>query len=242
MRDRMRALTTRTVPNSIHQVAAEINVQDNRVIPKVIPNIAVRARKISRGLAPSARIRLLARDIGGNGAASKLPHADTRITPLHGHDAASILVVIRAKGAVCALDTAACVAVLGGIAVGLKGFVRLLPLYAHGAAAGGVKRHLVSVGGFVRCLHDIDLAVLGPVGWISEPESGPGAAAKRSVADVKDEETVVVGVFGFYSHREATRRSIGVAARADRGVDSKDGSILGCKSQVLRHVNNISCL
>lgn len=182
-----RALTTRTVPNSIHQVAAEINVEDNRVIPKVIPNIAVCARKVGRGLAPSARIRLLARNVRGNGAASKLPHADTRITPLHGHDAASILVVIRAKGAVCSLDAAACVAVLGGITIGLKGFVRLLPLYAHGAAAGGVKRHLISVGGLVRCLHDIDLAVLGPVGWVSEPESGPGAAAKRSVTDVKDE-------------------------------------------------------
>lgn len=233
MQGKGRALTTRTVPNSIYQVTTKINVQDNRVVPKVIPNIAVRAGKVRRGLTPSARIRLLAGDIGGNGAASKLPHADTRIPPLHGHDAASILVVIRAKGGVRALDAAACVAVLGGVAVGLKGLVCLLPLYAHGAAAGGVKRHLVAVGGLVRCLHDIDLAVLGPVGWISEPESGPGAAAKRSVTDVKDEKTVVVGVFGFYSHREATRRSIGVAARADRGVDSEDCSILGCKSEVL---------
>lgn len=182
-----RALTTRTVPNSIHQVAAEINVQDNRVVPKVIPNIAIRARKVGRCLAPSARIRLLARNVRGDGAASKLPHADTRITPLHSHDAAAILVVIRAKGAVRSLDAAARVAVLGGVAVSLKGLVRLLPRHAHGAAAGGVKRHLVSVGGLVRCLHDIDLAVLGPVGWISEPESGPGAAAKRSVTDVKDE-------------------------------------------------------
>lgn len=153
----------------------------------MISNIAVRAGKVGRGLTPSARIRLLAGDIGGDGAASKLPHADTRITPLHGHDTASILVVIRAKGAVCALDAAACVAVLGGVTIGLKGFVRLLSLYAHGAAAGGVKRHLISVGGFVRCLHDIDLAVLGPVGWVSEPESGPGSAAKWGVTDVKDE-------------------------------------------------------
>lgn len=187
MQGKKRALTTGTVPNSIHQVTTKINVQDNRVIPKVISNIAIRARKVRRGLTPSARIRLLARDVGGNGAASKLPHANTRITPLHGHDAASILVVIRAKCAVCALDAAACVAVLSSITVGLKGFVRLLPLYAHGAAAGGVESHLISVGGLVRCFHDIDLAVLGPVGWVSEPESGPGAAAKRSVADVKDE-------------------------------------------------------
>lgn len=53
------------------------------------------------------------------------------------------------------------------------------------------------------------------------------------MADVKDEEPVVVGVLGLYSDREAAGGGVGDALGADRGINSEDRGILRCKSQVL---------
>lgn len=53
------------------------------------------------------------------------------------------------------------------------------------------------------------------------------------MADIKDEEAVVVGVLGLYADREAASGGVGVAFGADRGIDFEDRGILGCKSQVL---------
>jgi hypothetical protein len=53
------------------------------------------------------------------------------------------------------------------------------------------------------------------------------------VADIEDEETVVVGVFGFYSYREAASGGVGDAVGADRGINSKDRGILRCIGKVL---------
>lgn len=199
----------------------------------MVSNIAVRAREISRSLAPGAGIRLLAGNVRGNGAAGKLPHADARITPLHGHDATAVLVVRRSKGVGRSLDATAGVAVLGRVAVLVERLVGLFARDAHGAAGRGVQRHLVSVVGLVGGLHDVDFAVLGPVGRVGEPQRRPGAAAGGSVADVKDEEAVVVGVFGLYAHREAASGGVGDAVGTDRGVDFEDRGILRCKGQVL---------
>jgi hypothetical protein len=85
-----------------------------------------------------------------------------------------------------------------------------------------VKRHLVAVVGLVDGLHDVDLAVVGPVAVVRQPEGGPRAAAKGRVPDVEDEEAIVVGALGSDADGEAPRGSVRLVLRANAGVDSEN--------------------
>ena len=98
------------------------------------PDITIRVGEIGRGLAPCARIRGAARNIGRDGGARKLPDADAITAELHGGDASAVRVVIRAKRVCSAVDAAAGVVVIRGHAVGGDGRTCLFPLDAHGAS------------------------------------------------------------------------------------------------------------
>lgn len=123
------------------------------------------------------------------------------------------------------------------ITVLLVDFARLLALDVHGAARVGVQRHLVAVGALIDRLEDVDLAVVGPVGRVGQPERGPGAAAVGRVADVEDEETLVVGRLGLDADRETASRGIGVRLGTDGGVNAEDSSVGRSIGEVLISVS-----
>lgn len=162
-------------------------------------NVAVGVGKVSQGRSPGAWIRLLVGNVTGNRSAGKLPHANTIVAPLHGHDGTALVIQRRSEPILARLDTTAGIAVLAVIAVILERRSRLLALRLHGTAAGGVESHLVSDFGLVDRLHDIDFTVVGPVGVVRQPERWPGSAAVGGVLDVEDEESAVVGLLGLYS-------------------------------------------
>lgn len=82
--------------------------------------------------------------------------------------------------------------------------------------------HGVAVGGFVVGFQHVDFAVFGPVGWVGEPEGGPGGASVGRVGDVEDEEPVVVGFLGGDAHGFPAAGLVGGA-----GVDAQDGAGAG---------------
>lgn len=160
------ALTVCIVILGINQVTAQVNIGHNGVILEMAPNITVRAGEIRRRSAPRVRLGLLARDIRRNAIPRKLPHADAGIAPLDGHDTAALVIKGDAKRALVARDAAAGSAVVLGKARALLGVARHLALDAHGAALGGVQGHHVALVALVDGFHDIDLAVVGPVGAV----------------------------------------------------------------------------
>ena len=178
---------------SISQLPAEIDVRDDGVVLEVIANIAVRPREIRQSRAPSVRVGLLVRDVPRDPALAELPHPDSLVPPLDRHDAAALLVPRLAVAVVVSLDAAAGIVVLLVEAVLLLHVALLLAAHVHLAPLRRVQRHLVAVVGLVDGLHDVDLAVLGPVIGIGEPQSGPRTATEGGVLDVKYEKTRVVG-------------------------------------------------
>ncbi len=134
----------------------------------MIPNIAIRAGEVSRSFRPRAWIRRSARDISGDRTPSELPHSDTCCAKLHRQDRSTRAIELRAKGSVVpGINAAADVGARAGgavDAVSRQRLASLLPLDVHGAARGGVERHLVvGAADYVHGFHDVDLAVRGPV-------------------------------------------------------------------------------
>lgn len=228
-----RVLTVGVFIGGSSQVTTQVNVGNNRVILKMAANIAVRAGEIRRRHAPSIRRGLLARDIRRDAIPRKLPHANTGITPLDGHDAAAVCIKLGAKGALVARDAAPGIVVGVLVARLVLGGAGHLALDAHGAVLGRVQRHQVALVGEVGGLHDVNLAVGGPVGRVDEPEGRPGRAAVGGVLDVKDEEAVVVRLFGLDAHAEAAGAGVGFGVWADGGVDFDDGCVCGGVGEVL---------
>lgn len=96
-----------------------------------------------------------------------------------------------------------------------------LPLDVHVTAIRSVQGDGIAVGSLVVGLHDVDLAVRRPVGWVGQPQRGPRAAAVRRVDDVEDEEALVVAGFGLKAHGLAALgcgRVGGVDSQYDGGV------------------------
>lgn len=95
-----------------------------------------------------------------------------------------------------------------------------------------MQSHHVSIIGLVDGLHDIDLAMFGPVAGVGEPESWPGTAAVGAVTDVEDEKTVLVSLLRGDANGETARGGIGLRFRTDRGINLEDGSVGGCVCEV----------
>lgn len=95
----------------------------------------------------------------------------------------------------------------------------------------------VALFALVDGLEHVNLAVLGPVAGVGEPERRPGRAAVGCVLDVKDEEALVVCLLGLDAHGETPGRGVGCAAGADGGVDLEDGRVCAGVGEVLQHVS-----
>ena len=96
-----------------------------------------------------------------------------------------------------------------------------------------MKRHLVAIVGLVDSLHDIHLAVVGPVARIRQPKRRPGTATIGAVLDIEEEETLVVSVLRGNTDRKATSGCVGLVTRANRGINAEDSSVVCCVSEVL---------
>lgn len=170
----------------------------------MLGDVALGVGEVGGGLAPGAGVRLLGLDIGREGVAAELPHADAFGTPLDGHVAAVGVVVGGAEGVARALNAAAGVAVCLVVAVVAYRVAGHASLHAaHLAAVGRVECHLVADVGLVDRLHDVNLAVVGPVIRVREPERRPRTASVRGVSDVEYEEPRLVLRLGLQPHREA---------------------------------------
>ena len=162
---------------------------------------AVGVGEVGRRLTPRAGIRRLVRDILGYGVAAKLPHTNTGVAPLHGHDSAVRGIIRFAERVRGPVDAAPSVGVGAVVAGPLQARARHLALdAADGAPLRRVQRHLVAVSGLVDGLHDVDLAVVGPVVLVREPQGRPRAAAVGRVLDVEDEEAALVLSLGLHAH------------------------------------------
>lgn len=229
-----RPLTPRAVVRRLDQVTAEVNIGHNGIVLNHGPNVAVRVGKVRRRRAPRIRRRLLARDVARDRIPRKLPHADALVAPLHRHDAALLLVKRLAEARlVRVLHAAARVVVVVDGARRVELLARHLALAADAAALVRVERHHVALVAGVDGLEDVNLAVLGPVAVVREPEGGPGGAAVRGVLDVEDEKALVVRLFRLDTHREATSRGVWRGAWADGGVDLEDGRVLSRVCEIL---------
>lgn len=196
-------LTSGFVPYTINQVAAEIDVGHNRSVLEMRAHVAISVGEICSSSAPSSRLRFLSRDVFGNGITSKLPHSDTLFTPLNGHNASAILVEVCTKGILFAINTTTGIAVGVLIAVLVDGRAGHFAFNSHGAVFGSMEGHLIAVVGLVSGFHDVDLAIVGPVGGIGEPKRWPGCTAIWCMENIENEQAAVVGLFGFDSNREA---------------------------------------
>ena len=187
-------------------------------------DITVRAGEVRRRLSPRTRIGASSSDIRRDGAPRKLPDANPSRAELQGHDAATVTVEGRAERGRASIDAAAGVVVRRVDAGGGEGLAGLLPLDAHAAPGRRVQRHLVrGAADHVDGLHDVDLAVRGPVAGVAQPQRRPGAAAKGRVEDVEDEEPVGVLLLAGDAHGEAAGRGVGVAVGRHGGVDAQHG-------------------
>lgn len=191
----------------------------------MISNVAVGVGEIGPGGAPVGRVGLLIRNVARDRATGKLPHPDPRIAPLHGHDTPAIIIEGLAVGIILILDTAAGIIINSVVAVLLLDIASLLAAGLHVAAVGGVEGHLVAVVGLVCGLHDVDLAIVGPVVVVGEPEGGPGGAAVGGVLDVEEEEAAVPRGLGGDADGEAACGGVGLVAGADGGVYAEDGGV-----------------
>lgn len=209
-------------------LAAQVDVDDDALVAEVRADVAVGVGEVGGGLAPGAGVGGLRGHVGGDFVAPEGPQADALGAPLHGHDAALRRVVRGAVTSGLVAYTTARVVVGGVVAVARERGAGHLALHVHGAAVGGVQRHLVALGGLVDGLHDVDLAVIGPVVRVDEPQRRPRAAPERRVLDVEDEEPAVVLRLGLHPHRESACGCVRVRARPHARVDLEHRRVRGC--------------
>lgn len=151
--------------------------------------------------------------------AIKEPTPDAFVPPFQREYAATVGVEVRPDCVCRAADTAPRVALGGIVAIVVKRRSGLFTLDAlHVTTIRGMQGDLIADVVEVSPLHDIDLAIGGPVVAVGEPEGGPSGAADRGVLDVEDEEARVVGGFGFDAGGDAACCGVDVA-----GVDFEYG-------------------
>ena len=87
-----------------------------------------------------------------------------------------------------------------------------------------MQRHLVlGIGYDIHGLHDIDLAIRGPVRGVGEPEGGPCCATDRGVDDIEDKEAGGPLSLGLDAHGEAASGGIGHCLCGDGRVHLEYG-------------------
>ena len=169
-------------------------------------HVAISVGEISCSCALSARLRFLSSNVFGNGIASKLPHANALLAPLYSHDTSAIRVEVCTKGVLFAGNTTAGIVVGVLIAVFINGRAGHFAFHSHGAILGSVEGHLITVVGLVGGFHDVDLAVVRPVGGVGKPKRWPSCTAIRCMKNIEDEQASVVGLLGFDSNGETACR------------------------------------
>lgn len=142
----------------------EINISNDTLIPEMIPNIAIGVREISRSFTPGTWIRGSAREISRYIISQELPHPNPRSSKFERNDGAEVRVEGGTKCVIASSDATAFVLV-GTVDAGFaEHFSGFLALDIHGAARGGVERHLVVGSAYnVHGFHYVDFAVLRPV-------------------------------------------------------------------------------
>lgn len=183
---------------------------------------AISVGEVGRRRSPGTGIRVLVRDIVGNAVPPELPHPYSGITPLHGHDTAAVGVEPAPVARGLSQHAASGVRVRGIVAIRVLRSPAHLALDVHITPVVRVQRHLVAIGGVVHGLHDVDLAVLGPVARVGQPQRRPRAAAVGRVLDVEDEQTILVLRLGGDAHGEAACRCIRAGRVAHGRVDSEN--------------------
>lgn len=122
---------------------------------------------------------------------------------------ASVVIEFGSKGTIGTCHSTARVLIRLVITVLVLNRPGFLSLDAHGASTGCMEGCLVSKGSAVGGLDDIDLSVLGPVARVCEPQRRPRSASVRGVENVKNKQTVRVGVVRRDSDRLAATGSLG---------------------------------
>lgn len=169
-------------------------------------HVAVSVGEVSCSCAPTSRLGFLSSNVFGNGITSKLPHANALLSPLYSHDTSAIRVEVRAKGVLFARNTTAGILVGVLIAIFVNGRAGHFAFHSHGAILGSVEGHLVTVVGLVGGFHDIDFAIVRPIGGVGEPKGRPGCTAIGCMKNIENEQAAVVGLLGFDSNGETACR------------------------------------